>query len=958
MATITTPPPQPWNRDDSQRRVTHPLHRLRSSIRTYVSAEGLATLGLYLVLWFWIGLLVDYGFFKAFGVDWVQALPWQVRAIILAGLVAGLLALVVTRMLLRLFREFRDTSLALVLERRFPAQLGDRLITAVELADPRLAARYGYSQAMIDQTLRDAAERVDRLPVHDVFDWPRLRRAFVWLAALSLGVYLLVGVAYCAFTRSGGEVFVLRFNNVAGIWFERNILLANIIWPRRAYLELVNFPDSGDLRVGRNAPPPTLHVRALKWVVADVTAPEGWRPLKWADLTPSLLGKQMNTGAVPQAWHDWTVDQVELQLEKPESAASLDANTLLALRDVLAQLEARVDSPRTARWFRKLMIPDVVTVYYRGDTIRSEQTLKKQGDNEYSGVLSDLKESVRFTVNGEDYYTPAKTITVVPPPSLVELTCDEEQPAYLYHRPPQGGRPSDLRGKKQIFSDTPISLSGSASRADVPAGTNLLLRGRTDKQLRLPDGVRLRPQERGPAIHVPVHQAEDGQSFEVRFNNLSAPLDFEFEFIDTDNVIGRRHVILKPLEDAPPDVDTLVEVIRKTRDGYLITPNARIPFSGKIRDDHGLNDVSYDYTLAALETQNLAATQPVVSAFQFTPRVFVPNLLLVPSYLGWVGQAVRNTASDANQRAQTVPLDTFIRRQREDPMPELTPDLLEKRLHEKPEGNLFRNLDLDPEEESFDVEKLHLKSSDDKKPQPHYRMRLWIVATDNNVETGPGIGESKEKLTFLIVSENELLLEIAKEEESLHVKLEDAVNRLKDGRNKLEQVSQELAGLQEQEFSPMARRLEEILETQTKSWDVSREVYIDYRKILKELQVNRVHPKIIEKVERNICEPLDGAINQEFVRSDEALHTFLKALEEKKKDAQAANDAKEKLDQLIDKLTRILDAMGDLTTINKLIEQLVYIHKTQTKMTEEFKQLRDHLQDDLLNSALPGGKDK
>ena len=78
-----------------------------------------------------------------------QAVQWNRRKIVYdAILVAGLLAVVVVKVILRLVREFRDSALALVLERRFPRQLGDRLITAVEMADPHLAKKYGYSQQM------------------------------------------------------------------------------------------------------------------------------------------------------------------------------------------------------------------------------------------------------------------------------------------------------------------------------------------------------------------------------------------------------------------------------------------------------------------------------------------------------------------------------------------------------------------------------------------------------------------------------------------------------------------------------------------------------------------------------------------------------------------------------------------------------------------------------------------
>src|SRR6266851_1088189 len=210
MATVTTPKAS-FNRDESQRRVRHPLQRLRSYIRTYVTAEGLAILALFVSLWFWIGLLLDFGFSKAFGVDWVQVVPWGLRAVVLAGLVTGLVVLVAFKVLVRLLREFRDSALALLLERRFPLALGDRLITAVELADPRLAVRYGYSQSMIDQTVHDAADQVDRLDVALVFDWRRLRRYGVAVVVLTLGMFLLLGSVYCLAARARVSYFLAGF---------------------------------------------------------------------------------------------------------------------------------------------------------------------------------------------------------------------------------------------------------------------------------------------------------------------------------------------------------------------------------------------------------------------------------------------------------------------------------------------------------------------------------------------------------------------------------------------------------------------------------------------------------------------------------------------------------------------------------------------------------------------------
>src|SRR5439155_13629535 len=166
-----------------------------------------------------------------------------------------------------------------------------------------------------------------------------------------------------------------------------------------------------------------------------------------------------------------------------------------------------------------------------------EQTLKKQADNEYAGVLSDLKESVRFTANGEDYYTPYQKITVVPQPGLIELTCDEERPAYLMQRPPAGGKADDLKGRKEIYKDLRVSLAASVSRIDVAAGTNLVLHGKIDKSLHDPESIRMRPREGSAPIRSPI-TATDAHTFAVRFDNVIAALDFFFEFTDTDGVLG------------------------------------------------------------------------------------------------------------------------------------------------------------------------------------------------------------------------------------------------------------------------------------------------------------------------------------------------------------------------------------------------------------------------------------
>ena len=337
MATVTTPV-RSRNLAEAHQRVRSPLERLRQFIRLYVSLEGAAIVGLFLTLWFWIGLVLDYGVFRLFHFDWVQETPWGVRCGVLIVLLSALLAAVTTKVVTRLFREFRDAALALVLERRYPQILGDRLITAVELADPRKAAEAGYSPAMVQETIHEAAQRVEQLKIKEVFDWDRLIRRGILIGILAFGGYLVAGGIFCTANAIQGHSFTAagftQFHDVAGIWFERNILLQNVIWPRQAHLEYLDAPDNNEYRIGKGNRGPTIRVRALKYVIAGAPTKravesyrawlaeqhidgdeqnqlveqfhkkpaEGWRALSWFDLTPELLGAAVPDIPMPDDW--------------------------------------------------------------------------------------------------------------------------------------------------------------------------------------------------------------------------------------------------------------------------------------------------------------------------------------------------------------------------------------------------------------------------------------------------------------------------------------------------------------------------------------------------------------------------------------------------------------------------------------------------------------------------------
>src|SRR5262245_39063715 len=154
-----------------------------------------------------------------------------------------------------------------------------------------------------------------------------------------------------------------------------------------------------------------------------------------------------------------------------------------------------------------------------------------------------------------------------------------------------------------------------------------------------------------------------------------------------------------------PRVDSAVEVVRKTRQGYLVTPTALIPFVAEVRADRGLERVSYIVAVARLEPGNKVGPEG---------------------------------------KEQTVPVGGFTQRLRQRGVREfrITADDASSALDLSKLAHLFK--DTDPE----------------KRPCP-FRLRVWLEATDNANETG--LTGRSEPITFVVVPELELLAEVAKE---------------------------------------------------------------------------------------------------------------------------------------------------------------------------------------------------
>jgi hypothetical protein len=1006
-------------------KIAHPLGRLRGIIRRYVSLEGVLAVLLFLAAWFWLAMLIDYGVFKLFAFDWALEAPKAMRTIALVVAVAGLIALVVTKVVMRLTRDFSDSALALVLERRYPHILGDRLISAVQLADLEWAKQYGYSTDMIKKTIDDVRVRVDEIPVNKVFNWRRLWLQAGVFVALTLGLFVLSGVAVCAITKTRPAAFVHEFRDVSTILAERDVLLENTPWPRRAYLEVVNFPENGEIRIGRDQPSPRLRVAAYKWVVADNKAPAGWRPLTWADLdtlgvSPSKLPLDpvrdarfaVNYGPflygaahpftapslptdvadVPENPAHWPVDRVEQVFVQSEDVRAIVPAKyrpqLDAIDRTLEALEAKAADPSNSRKLRKLKIPDEVELSYWGAKTRVDMKLRAEANNEFAGTLSDLKETVKFHARGENYYTPDKQITLVPPPMLTELKRDEFHPAYLYHKAPYAdpkdlpdeqkpylADPKQLKGLKHILRDQAVSLTGDKSRFDIPMGAEFVLYGKSDKELvealimpkpgKFP-GLAEEVSDPEP-IKLPI---ENGHDIKIEFTNaakrpVTRQTEFDIFLKDTDGVTSKRAVQIVVEEDRPPEVDVAVDVIRKVGGTYLCTPQALIPFTkeSKVRDDKGLNRVEYVFTYSEIEPMAVTLKRLEYATWFFNSAPVMPSIgdpIYRMATLIENLPRVRPALATVDDR---VPVPQFLDEFKRRP---LALDELKKHLDgPRPSGadvtviNLVDYRGIEDELESlkgmseedqaktvflygFDLKRVAagLKRASENEAQRTYVLTLNVVAVDTNVEADrPGIGQNKETLVFKLVSDGELLTEIAREEAQLADKLDDAIRRLADVDAKLQSMVARIPGLvQPDQFVPEQTRANELGEQLTKSKDVTAEVFTDYSRILREFRVNRLPKHLIDQMSEKVVSKLGDVLGADFPQTEEQYGKFHGELAATRQPPpELVFNVRQKITVLLAKLREIRAGIGQGLELKKLISQLEQFIKDQTLVADSLK---------------------
>lgn len=660
---------------------------------------------------------------------------------------------------------------------------------------------------------------------------------------------------------------------------------------------------------------------------------------------------------------------------------------------MLAQVQQRAADPVLRRRLRVLAVPAEAVLIYKGRTTNGKTTLQRLADNEYSGRFGDLNESITFTVQGEDYSTATQRVTVVEPPALETLTRQEERPAYLYYRPYPGSDPRLLRGQKQPFAEAEVSLQGGeVSRIDLPAGSNITLTAHASKDLR---SVKILPRKAGQSVAASGPEVIDVRTFRTRLENVQQEQAFTFEFVDTDGVTGQRQVVIVPAEDAPPKIRELApdDIVRRVKEGYLVTVGARVPFKGKVHDDYGLSSLRYVYTVRPLQSRLPVEDRVLLAQVAAGVGSFAPaggNSLGACPVLAqsvWM-VSKRQEATEGAQVVKTISLPRFEKTLQEKP-DEFLPMLKVQERLAKPQRLPYRTLlnefEIRPDEWNrleedplgcdFPMFKLDLRVNSSLLTQPRYQVDVRLEAADTDLDGAmedgkplPQVKASDERFSFIVVSENELLAEIAKEEEKLYTDLQGSLNKMLESEAKLHQVVLDLSSerVKADDLGPMSIRCEQVVEVLEKAQIVVRDVAAAYGRIHRELRINQVNARYIDKVENTIVKPLSDA-DPLFEKTRDAVLAFRAGLDNKDETLEARVGAariggavaKEQMRLLIAHLNGILGAMQGVTDINKLIKILRDIEQREQEQYDTIDAIYKKQVEDTLKGVLEDNpKDK
>ncbi len=820
------------------------LARLKRRIRWYVAVEGTALVLVLLAVMFWASLGLDWAWFRVNRLE----LPVWFRALFDVGAASVTAVAAVTWIGLRWLRRFRARGLALVLERRFP-ELDDRLITAVEIAEIDQGEYTPLGRAMINRTLRDVVEASRQIEVGDVFQKRPLRRA------VALAVGLLVSIGGLAVADS----------SIISRWADGYLSLKESYWPRKygLFVTVVRGPGRADAQFADRV---YRHPRGEDLVLA-------------VEVRPDPSRKEVEP-----------LERVEVRFRQAGGSG----------RAVCAKTDSR-----RFRHTRAALLEDLV-----------------------------------FWVSGGDYVNRRPyRVEVVDSPTVEQLVLDCRYPDYTGMNPAE---PPGQRTRQHV----------QGIQVELPLETDVLLQARTNKyftgmrvefdQFRLvlavgrdgtpeawfeqetSEGQATRKRMVDPALllgssgelpsrifHLPVLLTNSAtRGLEELFSDqdeqqgpLSGPIPLpadvllRFSVHDTDDITSRdpARLTINGIVDQPPVIETTLQGI-----GIEVTRIARIPISGLVQDDYGIEDVHFEYQIAAATTRvdglkGPWLKRPLSRSPQGRPREF----------------ALATARDD-------VPRDDALK------------------TSENEQAAWFDLRKLDPE------------------PTVGQKLVLTLVATDADDKNGPHSTRGSPIHVFSIVSNEDLQFTLIQKELNLRRRFEQVISEVERTREDLlrhrRRVDERKAEAAYRETATdVARNIdaevincaERSINETSKSHNETTAIAQEFGGIRDELINNGIHtPQALQRIDDGVLTPLQRINTDDYTDVEATVRAFAR-VSRKGADPSAEIDAAvDALQTLLTRMKQVLREMQKLETYQEALKLLKQIIDEEGKLLEETREQR------------------
>lgn len=564
-------------------------------------------------------------------------------------------------------------------------------------------------------------------------------------------------------------------------------------------------------------------------------------------------------------------------------------------------------------------VPSQVWFNYSPESGRADRpTMAKLGDRKFQFTLPGVHSSARLWFYGGDYSsrTPL-TVQVVRPPRVDGLSLDCLYPEYT--------NKNSRDDKNALIRE---SIPVQSSDVAVPAGTDFILRAKSNKPLqgfRLQTdlwtleasaaGVKFRsPPEADPvdlASAKPLVSA-DGRELAVpcilttrpaAMREKTAPAVWPLHLPptvamaillhDTDDIITAEPSRFN-LNSIPDAPPSVVAELKGI--GNSITRQARIPVQGMIVDDYGVVGPRFEYKL---ESESHFETRP------------------------FAGDVQQRKEMAFSEKFEILPLDLMIGQKL----------VLAVSAADAADGLPVINTD----------------------PLSIVGLSLPMFAPDPNELLGPHRSQG-ERYTFEIVTNEELLAQIAARELNLRQRFEQIISEVKNTRRDLQleftrfekaRTAPAPSGTGDgtpqvplnQSFEEFLAIAERSVSQVAKNRNETQSVEEAFRDIRNELENNAVPDvkALLQRVDDGIVKPLNSVNTKDYQSVDDALTALKQGLEARQPATQQLDETIDNLNTTITHLESVLAQMLKLESYNEAIQLLREIIMQQEELRDKTK---------------------